>query len=107
MSNDLNLKVMQKHINSNRVMEVKNNFKNGASLRSWTSRKNITSLIIGIIISTITGLTSCNDVSECKTKKSEYDCKDWCFGGFLTEGYDYNASTKECCCWYSFNFKER
>ena len=54
--------------------------------------------MIGIIISAVTtvGLTSCESRDECKTKKSEYDCKTWCLGGIFTEGYDFNKSSGEC-----------
>ena len=92
---------MEQHKNLNSVMESGNHFKNGASPKSHTSRKNITSLIVGIIISSVTviGLTSCPDRKDCETKKSPYDCKNWCMKNILTEGAQYNESTGECCCY--------
>ena len=62
--------------------------------------KNLTFLMIGIIISTVTvvGLASCTDVSECQYKKSPHECKKWCQSNWTTEGMGYDESTGKCCC---------
>ena len=58
---------MQKHINSNSVMEVRNHFKNGASLKSLMSRGYLLKVLFIVAISAL--VFSCKD--DEKTKDNE------------------------------------